>query len=104
MPSPPSNEALPTSFVKRGRPAVCRDAEPDRWGVAVCTTDGQMFLEGHTDDYFSIQSSSKPLTYAMALKECGEEKVHSYVGAPATPRRSHAEYICRTSCTWYGSI
>ena len=23
-----------------------RDADPDKWGVAVCTTDGQVFLQG----------------------------------------------------------
>lgn len=58
----------------------CRDADPDKWGVAACTTDGQMFTQGDVNDYFSIQSSSKPITYGMALAERGEEFVHSYVG------------------------
>lgn len=57
-----------------------RDADPDRWGVAVCTTDGQLFTHGDTDDYFSIQSSSKPITYALAIKERSEEFVHKWVG------------------------
>ena len=53
--------------------------------MAVCTTDGQVFLQGDTDDYFSIQSSSKPVTYALALRERGEKFVHSYVGEDPAP-------------------
>ncbi len=71
-----------------------RDADPDKWGVAVCTTDGQVFLQGDTDDYFSIQSSSKPLTYALALKERGEKFVHDYVGGGSAP--ASLIYACRT--------
>jgi hypothetical protein len=63
----------------------CRDADPDRWGVAVCTTDGQLFTHGDTDDYFSIQSSSKPITYALAIKERSEEFVHKWVGELLPP-------------------
>ena len=71
-----------------------RDADPNKWGVAVCTTDGQVFLQGDTDDYFSIQSSSKPLTYALALKERGEKFVHDYVGGEPAP--CHILSACRT--------
>ena len=44
------------------------------------------------DDYFSIQSSSKPITYALAMQERGEEFVHSYIGActPQAPLHPHA--------------
>lgn len=49
----------------------------------MCTTDGQMFLEGDTEDYFCIESTSKPITYALAVKEQSEKVVHSYVGANA---------------------
>lgn len=42
-----------------------------------------MFAHGDVDDYFSIQSTSKPVTYGMALAERGEDFVHSYVGGPA---------------------
>ena len=59
-----------------------RDADPKKWGVAACTVDGQMFAHGDVDDYFSIQSTSKPVTYGMALAERGEDFVHSYIGGP----------------------
>ena len=48
----------------------------------MCTTDGQVFNVGDVDDYFSIQSTSKVMTFATAVREVGEEKVLSYVGAP----------------------
>ena len=63
--------------------AACRDADPGKWGVAACTVDGQVFAHGDVDDYFSIQSTSKPVTYGMALAERGEDFVHSYIGGPA---------------------
>ena len=58
-----------------------RDADPNRWGVSVCSTDGQRFDIGDVDDYFSIQSTSKVVTFAMALAEVGEKETLSYVGA-----------------------
>jgi glutaminase len=66
--------------VKRCRCPACRDADPGKWGVACCTVDGQVFAHGDVDDYFSIQSTSKPVTYGMALAERGEDFVHSYIG------------------------
>ena len=35
---------------------------------------------GDTDTLFSLQSTSKPLAYALALTEHGPEVVHEYVG------------------------
>jgi glutaminase len=53
---------------------------PHFFGVSVCTVDGQRFSVGDSDETFSIQSVSKPITYAIALEEMGEEKVHQHVG------------------------
>ena len=49
--------------------------------MSVCSTDGQRFNIGDVDDYFSIQSTSKVVTFAMALAEVGEKETLSYVGA-----------------------
>jgi glutaminase len=35
---------------------------------------------GDTDHLFSIQSTSKPISYALALEELGPSKVHNHVG------------------------
>lgn len=38
------------------------------------------FSIGDTQVPFCLQSTSKPLNYALALSDLGEEKVHQYVG------------------------
>lgn len=57
-----------------------RDADPDKFGIAICTADGQVFQIGDTDVGFSIQSTSKAFSYAMALTQHGPEGVHQWVG------------------------
>lgn len=48
---------------------------PDYWGVSVCTIDGQRFSIGDVNIPFTLQSCSKPLTYAIALEKLGQEVV-----------------------------
>jgi glutaminase len=55
--------------------------DPEKYGVAVCSIDGQRASFGDADDSFCVQSCSKPITYCLALEEHGEEEVHRYVGA-----------------------
>ncbi|MFI5698094.1 glutaminase A [Kribbella sp. NPDC051586] len=57
-----------------------RDADPERFGIAICTADGQTFSIGDADLAFSVQSTSKPFSYAMALEQLGPEEVHRWVG------------------------
>ena len=52
---------------------MLRDADPERWGVAICSVDGQRLAIGDVDVYHSIQSVSKPITYAYALNREGDD-------------------------------
>lgn len=54
--------------------------DPDQYGVSVCTIDGQRFGCGASNVSFCVQSTMKPLAYAMVLEELGEAKVHQHVG------------------------
>ncbi|MGI9224329.1 MAG: glutaminase A [Woeseiaceae bacterium] len=60
-------------------PQLARVPE-DKFAVAVCTIDGQRFALGDVDDWFTLQSSSKPVLYSAALEEHGETTVHRHVG------------------------
>lgn len=57
-----------------------KGADLDRFGVALCTVDGQRFARGDSKAFFSVQSTSKPVTYCLALEEHGPEFVHRYIG------------------------
>ena len=69
---------------------ILKDADSEKWGVAVCTVDGQRLELGDVDIYHSIQSVSKPLTYAFALEESDFETVHQYVGVEPSGRPFNA--------------
>ncbi len=55
-------------------------ANPNLFALAVVTVDGKIFKAGDTDHFFSMQSTSKPFLYAMALEELTREFVLSKVG------------------------
>ncbi|MGB3619641.1 MAG: glutaminase A [Catalinimonas sp.] len=57
-----------------------KKVDPELFSVAVCTVDGQTYALGDTDVRFTLQSSHKPVNYALALEELGEERVHQHVG------------------------
>ncbi|CAH0562557.1 unnamed protein product [Brassicogethes aeneus] len=60
--------------------------DPNFWGVSVCTADGQRYSIGDVHTPFTIQSCSKPLTYAIALDLLGADVVHNYVGQEPSGR------------------
>lgn len=50
-------------------------ADPDRFAAALGTVGGHVYAVGDVEDRFSIQSISKPFTYALALQDRGLEAV-----------------------------
>ena len=46
-------------------------ADPDRLAIAVATLDGDVYAAGDADVEFTIQSISKPFSYALAIEDRG---------------------------------
>ncbi|MGW6201785.1 glutaminase A [Kribbella sp. NPDC055110] len=57
-----------------------RDADPEKFGIAICTADGQLISIGDTAEEFSVQSTSKAINYGLALEQHGPEEVHRWIG------------------------
>ena len=55
-------------------------ANPQDFGICVVSTNGQVFEAGDCDRPFTIQSISKPFTYALAMDQFGAETVLRHVG------------------------
>lgn len=59
-------------------------ANPEWFGICLATTDGCVYEVGDTRQVFTIQSVSKPLTYGLALEDCGRERVLAKIGVEPT--------------------
>ncbi|MFW6724279.1 glutaminase [Streptomyces sp. MAR4 CNY-716] len=55
-------------------------ADPGRLGAVFATVDGEVYGAGDIDTEFTIQSISKPFTYALALADRGFDPVLAKVG------------------------
>ncbi len=75
------NEVLP--YRGRGKVAdyipALAEVDPDRFGIALETIDGEIITRGDSGIPFSIQSISKVFTFAMAVGHLGE-KIWESVG------------------------
>ena len=60
--------------------------DPDKWGMSVCTVDGQRFTLGDVNEPFTIQSCSKPFTYGINVDKLGQEVVDKYIGQEPSGR------------------
>ena len=59
-------------------------ADPDDFGIAMATVDGEVYTTGDADKLFTIQSVSKPFMYAYALREYAKPVVLDHVGVEPT--------------------
>jgi glutaminase len=62
------------------------EANPDKFGFAIVTVDGQIYKKGDANLDFSIQSMCKPLNYCFAMEELGADEVHRHVGTEPSGR------------------
>ena len=69
-----NNAGEPDPFLKK----VIDHFDDSTFGISICTVDGQRFSIGDVHDKFTIQSTSKPITYSLTLEELGTEIVHKY--------------------------
>lgn len=60
------------------------NVDPNIYGIALVTTDGQYYTQGDIDSKVSIQSISKVFTLARVLEEQGPEVVIKKIGVNAT--------------------
>lgn len=55
-------------------------ADPSSLGLALSSSDGYVYESGSARQEFTIQSISKPFTYALALDQVGEAAVDARIG------------------------
>jgi glutaminase len=53
--------------------------DPDRFGIALASGRGNVYSAGDDELAFTIQSSSKPFVYALAIGELGSDIVERHV-------------------------
>jgi glutaminase len=60
------------------------NVDPNIFGIALVTTDGQVFSKGDIDSKVSIQSVSKVFTMAKVIEEQGHQAIQDKIGVDAT--------------------
>lgn len=59
-------------------------ADPNWFGIAIVTCDGQVFKTGDHAQQFTIQSMSKAVTYGLALEDHGRDYLLERIGVEPT--------------------
>lgn len=54
--------------------------DPDYFAISICSIDGQRLDLGDSHIMYTAQSTSKPISYCLALDEHGTDVVHQHVG------------------------
>jgi len=60
------------------------EADPDKFGLAIATADGQVHQVGDSEQTFTVQSVVKPFVFALALADAGTDAVMDAVGVEPT--------------------
>src|SRR5215813_10173540 len=63
------------------------NVDPNIFGIALVTTDGQVYTKGDIKSMVSIQSVSKVFTMAKVLEEQGPQALQDKIGVDATGMR-----------------
>jgi glutaminase len=63
------------------------NVDPNIFGIALVTVDGQVYTKGDIQSMVSIQSVSKVFTMAKVLEELGAQAVQDKIGVDATGMR-----------------
>ncbi len=63
------------------------NVDPNIFGIALITTDGQIYTKGDIDSRVSIQSVSKIFTMAQDIEELGPQAIQDKIGVDATGMR-----------------
>lgn len=56
------------------------EADPTKFGLTLSASDGYLYSAGDAGTDFTIQSISKPFTYALALELAGQQAVDAKIG------------------------
>ena len=65
-------------------------ADPERFGLSVVATDGQVFDAGDAGVLFGLMSVAKPFTFALVCANLGAERARAELGANATGQSFNA--------------